>query len=187
MNACRKVVETVNKSKLLKVKVDTNMLTEFGRVCKLRNSPAHRWSAMEDVLVRLLKYWNPLCNAFNEVRSEFKIKNDKKVLVELRSVIHPVRHLQKIAQRTRELVVFQVYLLLMNLYFGVLDTRTPLDLYDPSLTVDLRSNNTSTVEQNKNPLDALAPTGQALPMDIDARVHRVREKLHDALVERYYK
>ncbi len=83
--------------------------------------------------------------------------------------------------------MFQVYLLLMNLYFGVLDTRTPLDLYDPSLTIDLRSNNTSTVEQNKNPLDALAPTGQALPMDIDARVHRVIEKLHDTLVERYYK
>jgi hypothetical protein len=56
MNTCRKVVETVNKSKLLKIKVDNNMLTEFGKICKLRNSPNHRWSAMEDVLVRILKF-----------------------------------------------------------------------------------------------------------------------------------
>jgi len=83
MTACRKVVETVNKSKMLKIKVDTNMLTDLGKICKLCNYPGHRWSAMEDVLVRLLKYWNPLCNAFNEMRSDFKIKNDKKVLVEL--------------------------------------------------------------------------------------------------------
>jgi hypothetical protein len=186
MNACRKVVEMVTKSKMLKIKVDTNMLTDFGKICKLCNSPGHRWSAMEDVLVRLLKYWNPLCNEFTQMRSDFKIKNDKKVLVELRSVIHPVRHIQKLAQRTRELAVFQVYLLLMNLYFGVLDTRTPLDLYDPSLTKDLVCN-TGTVQQNKNPLDAVTPTGQAQPMDIDARTHRVRQKLHDALLERYYK
>jgi hypothetical protein len=53
MNACRKVVETVNKSKLLKIKVDNNMLTDFGKIIKLRNSPNNRWSAMEEVLVRL--------------------------------------------------------------------------------------------------------------------------------------
>ena len=35
MNACHKVVETVNKSKILKVNVDSNMLTEFGRICKI--------------------------------------------------------------------------------------------------------------------------------------------------------
>ncbi len=86
-----------------------------------------------------------------------KIKNDRKVLVELRSVIHPVRHIQKVAQKTRELAVFQVYLLLINLYFGVLNTRTPLDLYDPSLTKD----SVGTVQQNKNPLDATTPTGRA--------------------------
>jgi hypothetical protein len=70
----------------------------------------------------------------------------------------------------------------MNLYFGVLDTRTPLDLYDPSLTNDF-VRNTGTVQQSKNPLDALTPTGRAQPMDIDARTHRVRQKLHDALLE----
>jgi hypothetical protein len=103
MNACRKIVETVNKSKLLKIKVDNNMLTDFGKICKLRNSPNHRWSAMEDVLVRLLKFWNPLSNAFNECRSDFTIKNDKKVIVELRSIIHPVHQIQTVAQSIRQL------------------------------------------------------------------------------------
>ena len=41
MNSCRKVIETVNKSKLLKIKVDNKMLDEFGTICKLRNSPSH--------------------------------------------------------------------------------------------------------------------------------------------------
>ena len=35
MNACRKVIETVNKSKLLKLRVDKNMLEDFGRITKL--------------------------------------------------------------------------------------------------------------------------------------------------------
>jgi len=37
------VIETVNKSKLLKVKVDNKMIQEFGYAIKLKNSPAHRW------------------------------------------------------------------------------------------------------------------------------------------------
>ena len=186
MNACRKVVETVNKSKMLKLKVDNNMLTEFGKICKLRNSPTHRWSAMEDVLIRLLKYWNALNNAFNECRSDFTIKNEKKVLIELRSVIHPVRHIQKVAQSTRELVVFQVYVLLMHLYFGLLDTRTPLEIYDPSLTIDLIQQHNAE-EENTNPLDRLPPTGKVIPTEIDPRTHTVREKLHEALFQRFYK
>ena len=43
LNSCRKVIETVNKSKLLKVKVDNKMIQEFGYAIKLKNSPAHRW------------------------------------------------------------------------------------------------------------------------------------------------
>jgi hypothetical protein len=185
MNACHKVVETVNKSKLLKIRVDNNMLTDFGKIIKLRNSPNHRWSAMEDVLVRLLQFWNPLSNAFNECRSDFTIKNDKKVIIELQSIIHPVRQIKKVAQSTRELVVFQVYLLMMHLYFGVLDTRTPLDLYDPSLTNTLQPN--SITEPTNNPLDRLPRTGEVLPKDMDARTHRVREKLREALFQRFYK
>ncbi len=121
LNQCRKVIETVNKSKVLKLNVDKNMLNDYGRVIKLKNSPSHRWSAVEDVLLRLLKHWNSISNAFNEIRSDFPIKNEKRVLIELRSIIHPVRHIQTVAQRTKQLVVFQVYLLMMQLYFGLLN------------------------------------------------------------------
>jgi len=75
LNQCRKVIETVNKSKVLKLNVDKNMLNDYGRVIKLKNSPSHRWSAVEDVLLRLLKHWNSISNAFNEIRTEFPIKN----------------------------------------------------------------------------------------------------------------
>jgi hypothetical protein len=61
------------------------------------------------------------------------------VLIELRSIIHPVRHIQRVAQRTKELVVFQVHLLFMHLYFGQLNPMSALDVYDPSLPVDLTS------------------------------------------------
>jgi hypothetical protein len=93
MSSCRKVIETVNKSKMLKIKIDSKMLEEFGVVCKLRNSPSHRWSAVEDVMVRLLKYWSVLTVAFNDYRMEYPIKHEKKVLLELRSIIHPVHHI----------------------------------------------------------------------------------------------
>jgi hypothetical protein len=39
---CRKMIEKVNKSKVLKAKIESKMLNEFGKVMKLRNSPPHR-------------------------------------------------------------------------------------------------------------------------------------------------
>ncbi len=184
MTSCRKIIETVNKSKLLKMKFDNKMLEDTGTVCKLRNSPSHRWSAVEDVLVRLLKYWNVLTNAFNECRLDFPIKHEKKVLIELRSIIHPVRHIQRVAQRTKELVVFQVHLLLMHLYFGQLNPMSALDVYDPSLPVDLTS---ASDEEVGNPLDKLSPTGKVPPNELDQRTQGVREKLYSAIFERYFK
>jgi len=185
LNSCRKVIETVNKSKLLKVKVDNKMIQEFGYAIKLKNSPAHRWSAMEDVLIRLLKHWNILTNAFNECRLDFPIKAEKQVLLELRSIIHPVRHIQRVAQKTKELVVFHVYLLMMHLYFGQLNPMTSLDIYDPSLALDLGVNNDS--PYSTNPLDKLKPNCRVAPGELDPRTTRVREKLYDAVFERYFK
>jgi hypothetical protein len=36
LNSCRQVIETVNKSKLLKLKVDNNMIADYGLVIKLK-------------------------------------------------------------------------------------------------------------------------------------------------------
>jgi len=185
LNQCRKVIETVNKSKVLKLNVDKNMLNDYGRVIKLKNSPSHRWSAVEDVLLRLLKHWNSISNAFNEIRTEFPIKNEKRVLIELRSIIHPVRHIQTVAQRTKQLVVFQVYLLMMQLYFGLLNKHNAMDLYDPSQTHLLQE--TTTPEVTSNPLDKLQPTSTVPSKDLDERTITVREKLYEALFDRYFK
>ncbi len=185
LNQCRKVIETVNKSKVLKLNVDKNMLNDYGRVIKLKNSPSHRWSAVEDVLLRLLKHWNSISNAFNEIRTEFPIKNEKRVLIELRSIIHPVRHIQTVAQRTKQLVVFQVYLLMMQLYFGLLNKHNAMDLYDPSQTHLLQE--TTTPEVKSNPLDKLQPTSTVPSKDLDERTITVREKLYEALFDRYFK
>jgi len=81
---------------------------------------------------------------------EFPIKNEKRVFIELRSIIRPVWHIQTVAQKTKELVVFQVYLLMMQLYFGVLNKNNALDLYDPSLTIKLQSGTTNTGRVSKS-------------------------------------
>jgi hypothetical protein len=181
------VTETVNKSKLLKLKVDSNMIADYGRVIKLKNSPSHRWSAVEDVLVRLLRHWNAISNAFNEIRSEFPIKNDKRVLLELCSIVHPVRHVQTVAQKMKELVVFQVYLLMMQLYFGLLNKHNVLDFYDPSFTSTLIADGTSSTTSTgtTNPLDCLRPMTTVLAKD--QQMTDVREKLNHALFDRYLK
>jgi len=99
---CRKVIEKVNKSKTLKVSLEKKLLTDFGHNMKLRNSPNHRWSATEDVFVRLLKCWAQIRNAFVEEGVHFPIANERQLLLELRSVIHPLRFIQTMAQRTKE-------------------------------------------------------------------------------------
>ncbi len=77
-------------------------------------------------------------------------------------------------------------MLLMHLYFGLLDTRTPLEIYDPSLTIDLVQQHNAE-EENTNPLDRLPPTGKVIHTEIDPRTHMVREKLHEALFQQFYK
>lgn len=59
------MIEKVNRSKVLKAKVENKILMKFGRVMKLRNSPTHQCSATENVFIWLLKCWN-LCQAFLE-------------------------------------------------------------------------------------------------------------------------
>jgi hypothetical protein len=144
---CQKVVEKVNKSKVLKTILEKKLLTDFGRVMKLRNSPNHRWSATEDVFICLLRCWNQIRNAFMEDRQPFPIGADRQLLLQLRSIVYPVRFIQTMAQKTKELAMFQVYILLVDAYFGVLDERSSLNIYDPGLTVSLSDSANS--EANK--------------------------------------
>jgi hypothetical protein len=101
-------------------------------------------------------------------------------------VIYPVRYVQRLAQRAKELVVFQVYMQMMHLYFGLLDQRNSLVLYDPALTITLQEKGVH-VTDNGNTADRLQPTSQLLPKDIDPRTQAGREKLKEAMYKRYYK
>jgi hypothetical protein len=185
ISKCRKVIEKVNKSKVLKEKVEQKMKEQHGKIVKLRNSPAHRWSAMEDVLVRLIKYFDILHHSFLETDSIFPIRNDRQLLLELRSIMHPIRHLQTVAQKTKEVAVFQVYMLLMHIYFGVLDETNLLKLYDPTCTI---SNfwDRPDMTTHANPLDKLTPTS-VLPVEqLDPRSNNVRKMLKEAMNQRFY-
>ncbi len=51
---CRKIMETVNKSRVLKAKFNERQKSELGKERKLKNTPTHRWSATEDVLSKIL-------------------------------------------------------------------------------------------------------------------------------------
>ncbi len=66
----------------------------------------------------------------------------------------------------------------MHLYFGQLNPMSPLDIYDPSLTIDLTSPNEVEIV---NPLDRLVPNSKVVPSELDQRTQRVREKLYDAI------
>lgn len=183
---CRKLIEKVNKSKRLKENIEQQMKQDFGKVVKLKNSPAHRWSAMEDVFVRLLKYWNQISKGFLQCNLPFTIESDRQLLLELRSIIHPVRHIQRIAQTTKEHISFQVYMLMMHAYFGVLDAKASLSLYDPVLTMPFAFTPASTTSQ-ENPLDHLKPTSVLPAVALDPRSTSVRRLLRKAMFDRFYK
>lgn len=92
--------------------------------------------------------------------------------MELHSIIHPICHVQSVAQKTKEVVVFQVYMLLMHMYFGVLDESTPLQLYDPALTSQ-NYYQCQPVPADVNPLDKLKPTGVLPANALDPRSSNV--------------
>ncbi len=175
---CRKIIEKVNKSKRLKESIEEKMRKRFGRAVKLRNSPAHRWSAMEDVFVRLLQYWEIIEQSFLDTDLPFTMHGYRQLILELRSIIHPIRYIQRVAQKTKELAVFQVYMLLMHAYLGVLNDRAPLNIYDPTATG---------TDDNSNPLDRLLPTAVLPPEKVDVRSNNVRRLLQEAMYNRFYK
>jgi hypothetical protein len=183
---CRKVVEKVNKSKVLKATLENKLLTDFGHTMKLRNSPNHCWAATEDVFIRLLRFWKQIQLSFIEDGKPFLIADERPLLLQLRSIIHPIRCIQTMAQRTKEVAVFNVYLLLMNAYFGVLNDKAALNLYYPGLTSSVGESldlDPTTI----NPLDNLTPTSVMVAISVDTRAIYVRKLLRKEMFDRFYK
>jgi hypothetical protein len=182
VSRCRKMVETVNKSKVLKSIFEGKVLTDFGHIIKLQNSPSHLWSAMENNFVHILCFWYQIRNSFIESQQEFPFSGDRPLILELCSVIHPVCYKQTTAQKTKELSLFQVYVLLMDAYFGVLHEEEPLNLYDPSLTSTLSSENSAKPAD----IDCLKPTSVKVARELDPRTKKVRNMLKEAMHTRLY-
>jgi hypothetical protein len=95
--------------------------------------------------------------------------------------------MQRIAQKTKELILFQVYILMMHVYFGVLDHKAPLNIiYDPELTVPfafLTSNATAA----GNPLDSLKPTRVVPANALDPQSTHIHKLLYSAMFDWFYK
>jgi hypothetical protein len=87
--------------------------------------------------------------------------------MELHSVIHPIKSIQTMAQKTKEVVVFQVYILLMAALFGVLNEKHPLAIYEPSTATVLGESNDEPL--HANPLDNLKPTYINSTTELDQR------------------
>ncbi len=75
------------------------------------------------------------------------------------------------AQKTKELATFQVYVLLKHVYFGTLDEKTKLPIFDPSLTFNQQQTNLE--QQERNPLDRLQPTSVTEANALDSRTVQV--------------
>jgi len=129
-DTCRKVMESVNKSTSLKARFEANQHDLLQKVRKLKNSPAHRWSAMEDVLQRILVLWEPLMMSFTSVGQTFPLEGG--FLVEFYSVLSPVRSVQMASQAVKTLTSLKVYLDLVSLYATVLKPTALLEIIDPA-------------------------------------------------------
>jgi hypothetical protein len=62
----------------------------------------------------------------------------------------------------------------MEAYFGVLDEKTPLNIYDPG---QLPALGDIVATENNNPLDQLQPTSVKPGNELDPRTIRVRKML----------
>jgi hypothetical protein len=170
---CRRVIESINKSKSLKHTYEQKCSKELGKTLKVRNSPTHRWSSTDDVLARILRVWDHIVFTFNHHRTVLPIAGERQLILELRSVIHQVRNIQAMAQRTEVFCAIPVYVLMIDLYFKLLDDTKPLKLYDPAVTNDSASPHSEHVER---------PAAE-----LNSKTNTVRQKLKAALFERFYK
>jgi hypothetical protein len=175
ISKCRKVIETLNKSKALKHTYEQQCMKELGKALKVRNSPTHRWSSLDDVLARILRVWDVIVFAYNHHQAVLPIAGHRQLILELRSVLHPVRKIQSIAQRTQVFCAIPVYVLLIDIYFKLLDATKPLRIFDPAI-VDNDNFNVFRNEVVEIPV-----------ADLHVNTTVVREKLKVALFNRFYK
>jgi len=75
---------------------------------------------------------------------------------------------------------------MMHVYFGVLDHKAPLNIYDPELTVPFAFS-TSNATATGNPLDSLKPTRVVPANALDPRSTHIRKLLYSAMFDRFYK
>ncbi len=70
-------------------------------------------------------------------------------------------------------------------FFGVLDEKTPLNIYDPGFTVNLGENTTE--DKPSNPLDNLKPTTVLPASELNTWTSKVRKLLYSAMYEHFCK
>ena len=112
--------------------LDAKVQEDLGCSLKMKNSPAHRWSAIDDVLEHILHLWTQVQHAFNKDNHEFSIKLDHQVILEFCSIIYQVQKIQRLAQSMSTFIVIDMYINLMNLLFTLLDDMAPLEIFDPA-------------------------------------------------------
>lgn len=127
----RSTFETVNKSPALKCIFDEKVTEEFERTFKLKNAPAHRWSAIEGVTKRLLFLFLQINSAFIQHQLEFPLETEEDVVVEYHSIIRMIRAVQNTAQKTKSFVGVAVFLQMVHVFKTTLDPQRPLQLFRP--------------------------------------------------------
>ena len=91
----------------------------------------NRWSAIEEVLERILILWHPLSSAFAKHGVVFPLESHHRIVQEFYSVLVPCRKVQKLSQRVHSFVSIEVYLDLVHLYGSVLLPTDPLEILNP--------------------------------------------------------
>ena len=179
-DACRKVVEKVHKSEPLAAAFEEEVRSEFGRFFKLLNSPAHRWSSMEDVLSRLLKLWEPLNSAFAKHEVTLPIATHQNIMLEFYSMLHHCRKVQRQAQKMHSFVGIEVFLDLVNLYSTVLQPSECLEIVNPAKRVAL------VFPFNTRARDSTEDINKRQPNELDTRTTYARSLMREAMNKRFY-
>jgi hypothetical protein len=183
IDACKKTIETLNKSTDLKLRYD-ELTVNAGQhsssskksVIKIKNAPHHRWGAQEGVMLGLLRGWVPLHDAFDlTVGKTSPIENHHVIIQEFYSLMNLVRRVQIESQKIQEFVLVKVYVQLIAMYHR-LSPSAPLLMVHPKRPEELlRMNN----EQG-------GPDERANGQ-LDQRTQDVKKKLRVALNSRFFK
>ena len=128
----QKFIKTLTKSGQFKAIFDKQVLEAFGKAFKVKNSPQHWWSLVEESIVGILVGWKQLEVSAGMAGVLFPLAGYWQVLIEWRLIINKLRAIQKLSQSMVMFVANDVYIRMALMFENLLDVTRQLLIPDLS-------------------------------------------------------